>query len=334
MASEKDACVNVSDEIGEKEPKMKCCATKDVSVYVCINCLSMFHKSCLKRCPYIKVINENRVVCCQNISSNKLTETQVDKIMMENNYLKQLINEMQDKNNILKVNNGLLLDKIKFLENNSKHTNEKNRSGMLAQTKNREQTMKIAIQSTSADNVGKEDPPKHKNFEDHASSSHQQRAPEKERESAPTALSYKTALTSRVENSRDEHEGENFQLVTHSRRRIKKNIGTGQAAGKDTNGFAGAERKVWIQLYRVKRHTESSNILEFIKGKANFGNMDIRVTEIPTEERRLKSFLVTAPISRMEEMYNPNFWPSGVGITRFNFRRHSEFLKQQGGDFL
>ncbi|KAG5884273.1 hypothetical protein JTB14_021330 [Gonioctena quinquepunctata] len=35
---------------------------------------------------------------------------------MENHYLKQLLAEVQDKNNVLAINNSLLLDKIKTME--------------------------------------------------------------------------------------------------------------------------------------------------------------------------------------------------------------------------
>lgn len=74
-------------------------------------------------------------------------------------------------------------------------------------------------------------------------------------------------------------------------------------------------------------------ILKFIKEKQGFTNESVQVKEIPSQPNALKRFVVTAPITRKDELYEPEFWPARVGIKRFDFKKHKEFLKQ-GGDFL
>ncbi|KAG5870868.1 hypothetical protein JTB14_020682 [Gonioctena quinquepunctata] len=70
----------------------------------------------------LKIINENHVECCDgeyNIGDNRkleIMELTKQQVLMENHYLKQLLAEMQDKNNVLAIKNGLLLDKIKTME--------------------------------------------------------------------------------------------------------------------------------------------------------------------------------------------------------------------------
>lgn len=100
------------------------------------------------------------------------------------------------------------------------------------------------------------------------------------------------------------------------------------------NGFAGADRKVWLYLYRIKTHVTSDMILNFLKNKEEFDVSQVSAREIPSESGRLKRFVVTVPFSCKEAVYNPNFWPENVGIKRFDFKKHQGFLNNEGADFL
>lgn len=115
---------------------------------------------------------------------------------------------------------------------------------------------------------------------------------------------------------------------------MKKKIGYKKRLGEneecaDQTEFAGEERKVWLYINRIKRHVDANMIRSYIKGKSNFTNEKVEVTEIPSEQNGLKRFVVRAPISRKDEMYDTNFWPKGVGIKRFSFHKHREFLNNE-----
>ncbi|KAG5893372.1 hypothetical protein JTB14_000136 [Gonioctena quinquepunctata] len=128
MAGEQDAVKESEPELAvkaDKTIKMKCCATRDCAVSVCVNCFGMYHNSCISKIKRVKSISENKIACCESsmvITENKdsdkfiIIQLEKDKLESENTYLKQLIHEVQDKNNILRISNSLLLDKIRYLE--------------------------------------------------------------------------------------------------------------------------------------------------------------------------------------------------------------------------
>ncbi|CAH0556506.1 unnamed protein product [Brassicogethes aeneus] len=106
-----------ADENKKSEGNMKCCAKKTCAVYVCVNCYGIYHKSCHNRNPSSKIIEGNKIECC--MADNKMVAaSNREKIMeIEILYLKQLLEESKDKNNILKVSNQLLMEKVVNLEN-------------------------------------------------------------------------------------------------------------------------------------------------------------------------------------------------------------------------
>ncbi|KAG5871324.1 hypothetical protein JTB14_034347 [Gonioctena quinquepunctata] len=128
MANEQDAVKESEPELAvkaDKTIKMKCRATRDCAVSVCVNCFGIYHNRCISKIKRVKSISENKIACCESsmvITENKdsdkfiIIQLEKDKLESENTYLKQLIHEVQDKNNILRINNSLLLDKIRYLE--------------------------------------------------------------------------------------------------------------------------------------------------------------------------------------------------------------------------
>ncbi|XP_044756313.1 uncharacterized protein LOC123314918 [Coccinella septempunctata] len=126
------------------------------------------------------------------------------------------------------------------------------------------------------------------------------------------------------------NEDNNFTKVTYKKmKQVRKNIGT----GKQSKGFSGQERKVWLYIYTVKRSTTTEIIEEYLSTKEGFQEVEIMVKEIPSEENRLKRFVLSAPLEKKEELYKLEFWPSGVGIKRFDFSKHKDLL-QEGANFL
>lgn len=108
--------INAESDTGDSSKLFFKCCSKKCSVMVCINCYSVFHKSCSDRAvKKLQKLDDYKVICCEGVKPLINTD-QISKLQMENNLLKKLLLEMEDKNTILKENNGLLLDKIKYLQ--------------------------------------------------------------------------------------------------------------------------------------------------------------------------------------------------------------------------
>lgn len=117
-----------------------------------------------------------------------------------------------------------------------------------------------------------------------------------------------------------------------------KRIGTAEVSEKDkTQGFVGSERKVWLYINRVMNHVKPENIRDYICKKKGFDNVNIGIRELQGNStsdnaNSLKSFVVTAPLEKKEEMYREDFWPVGVGVRRFSFKTYHS--RNQSDDFL
>lgn len=100
---------------------VKCCG-KVVKVVVCVRCHGLHHISCAKRQNSTKFINSSMVTCCDNKQEQEEEESlpslnlKNEKLAMENQLLKQIIEELREKNELLKQNNGLLLEKIETIQ--------------------------------------------------------------------------------------------------------------------------------------------------------------------------------------------------------------------------
>ncbi|KAG5875764.1 hypothetical protein JTB14_022473 [Gonioctena quinquepunctata] len=97
---------------------MKCCnivTPKSAQFVVCVNCLSIYHQSCARRNPEFQVIEETKIKFCQ-LSKGNHEQGKETLLGVENKYLKELLEEVKNKNKILTLNNDLLLQRIQQLE--------------------------------------------------------------------------------------------------------------------------------------------------------------------------------------------------------------------------
>lgn len=62
-----------------------------------------------------------------------------------------------------------------------------------------------------------------------------------------------------------------------------------------------------------------------IKMKPTFDLLEVSVRELPTTQDQNKCFVVSAPFHKKDVMYRPDFWPRGVGVKRFDFKRHADY---------
>lgn len=127
--------------------------------------------------------------------------------------------------------------------------------------------------------------------------------------------------------NRDE---EGFEKV---QRRRPKRLGTTRVSKEEEKtGFVGAERRAWIYLYRIKRHVTAEQVEQHIRKNSSFANESIKVKELPSDSKQLKSFLLTAPLEKKDELYDPSLWPQNAGVKRFNYGLFQKY--KPGADFL
>lgn len=127
MAASKD----VSEDLSERN--FKCCVKQKVKIAVCIHCGNVFHRSCMERKNYI-IIDDSRVICCEvskqdsnsdqdsigNTHTQGNTENLIQKLQCENQLLKKIIKEKDEKYDLLIENKHLLEDKIEYLTSSDK----------------------------------------------------------------------------------------------------------------------------------------------------------------------------------------------------------------------
>lgn len=375
---------DVSDDDNETNVKdnkitgFKCCVKKSCNVTVCINCYAIYHNSCLARNGKIKrKIDETKIECCVpdnkvagmsvNNNNDEILRMEKSKMNMEIEYLKRMVEELVDKNNILKQNNELLVEQNSNLKtvmqnqnnqktykdvylncsSNSKPVNEKQTTVPLVKgnvevtnrTKRNVNKTPIRIDlnnssdSESENNdrrtsINRRGDQNKNNFAGTEASSNSLRPPRRRGNMNNNVVSERSPS---VPNTNDH---ESFQFQRNQRQRFKKRLGNANVSPEGLNtGFSGGERRTWLYLNRIKRHVSEAMVWEHIRSKPGFENENVCVKEIPTEPNRLKCFVVIAPLSRKDELYAPSFWPQNVGIKRFIFEKHRDFL-QNAGDFF
>lgn len=278
--------------------------------------------------------------------------------------MKKLVEETQDKNCILKSNNNLLLERIKYLEkmkdivaktvvqktlvNNvpisNSNTNPKKPEVSNPRTKDQMKATGAVKKSSGRT--------EHRTHMSHGPDNNTKYLEQDENYGNETAdrVNSLSNMSSKFDNDRqikfvNNHENEKSEMMQTENTNTRSQIGTqrrfrrserlfGNAdipeQEKET-GFAGGDRKVWLYIYRVKQHVSAQQIIDFIKNKPSFENDTITAKELPGDPQKLKHFVVTAPLIKKDKMYDTNFWPKNVGIKRFRFDKH---ILNEGGDFL
>lgn len=102
----------------------KCCKNKPLTVFICIKCLGIYHKSCFLRLSNKKHINDNKILCSDCV--NEVTENDEDE---EVEILQQSITELKKDNEYInehflkfKQNYNQLLSESLEMEHNLMQT--------------------------------------------------------------------------------------------------------------------------------------------------------------------------------------------------------------------
>lgn len=357
-----DAESLISEDVETQESYYSCCTKKACKTLICTYCDKSYHKSCAAR-RNLKMVSDTRVECCET-SRNNYTNSEKETILeVQIQFLNKLLAEVKEKNdilkennNILKENNKLLVLRINELEKNRDINNVKTycqatktsrdceaREDRHRQNFNNKQikpqntyqrrvvqeqheVVPISNQDASTSITLANDICKHP-LKQTTLMQHEQ--PQQTKAKNDVELSFPQNNATVNTNSKNLDQNTDFKLVQNRKRYRRKRLGTGKMV--EENGFAGPEPKVWINIYRVNNHVTNELVEKHIKKQPGFAEEDISVSELETKSNQhLKSFLVTAPLKRKEEMYEPSFWPPNVGIRRFRFDIH----RKSGANFL
>lgn len=122
-----------------------------------------------------------------------------------------------------------------------------------------------------------------------------------------------------------------YQRRNEVRKFTKKKI---IAEGNETlqeqqNPFKGVEKRVWLSISRVRRDVTVEDISSFLHKKPGCENTDFIIREISTDATQNKCFMFGAPFEMKDDVYGSKFWPKGVGIERFDFKKYYQNINQQ-----
>lgn len=140
-----------------------------------------------------------------------------------------------------------------------------------------------------------------------------------------------------AESSDNLHKNEEpFQPITYKRKTKNKEPkvrGVAEISKDDEiNGFLGreiSEKKIWLFVGKVKDHVTEDLVKKYLQKKTNPEN-NIYVREIDTYKKIKdnKCFKVGINYDLKDEAYTSSFWPRGVAVHRFDFRKEEKYINR------
>lgn len=106
-----------------------------------------------------------------------------------------------------------------------------------------------------------------------------------------------------------------FTVVKRYRGKQNKLVGSNTASA--SSAFTGAERRLWLYVGRTSEGTAEQAVLGHMREK--YPDDEFTATKLAFKGK-YPSFKVGAPLRLKEDLQNPDFWPSGVIVRRFNFK--------------
>lgn len=122
----------------------------------------------------------------------------------------------------------------------------------------------------------------------------------------------KTSPVNDESQTSSSHKDDEFKPVTYHKR-PKLIIGT--EISDVTNEFQAAESNIWVYVGRVRAEVTQDQVMNYIKEKTK--EEKIICEEIKTSGPN-KAFKVGINSKFMEQIYSPDFWPRGTAIRRYN----------------
>lgn len=289
----------------------KCCS-KVCKSLICVNCLGLYHKSCARRASNIKFNEDSTITCCPNLTNinnpnNSTNEAELERLKLENQYLKQLLLEKDEINQLLRDKNELLEYKIRTVED---------ADNKLAKGKGSTYG-EVARKIQKEGNKAVTKLPNHENLKRQVTEVQAVQRTEAEKHSS-------LQTNNGVIKGTTEGSSESGWVQQRRHRKQKtKTLGSGEHVA-DTK-FEGKKPKVWMYIYRVQQSATEEAIVEYLKRKTGKESGEFIVKDLEVKDTQHKCFMVAADFSFKELFYKAEFWPKGVGFKRFDFKLQQKY---------
>lgn len=329
-------CVLTDEKSYEKQ--FKCCQSKTTKNIVCIKCGNIYHLSCAvkNKLKCVKIC-DSRIVCaeCELLDSQTTSNEAIIKLKTENEFLKKILKEKEDKYNLLLSNNDLLTQNNRLLQDKIIHLESKYDSSSFLPHQQKavsKSLHKKDVNKAVGNIVNKSDMTSNK-------VKHRLHAEKAQMEIMNDIIQLENGDKTEIaqvnnENGTDsgnasgnaQAEDAGYSTVTYKK---KRNFIAKRLYGEnDTENF-GVQKKIWLYLYRIKRDITSEIIENYFKKHSKFKNANITVKELQTDSDQNKCFMFGIDFHFKEDIYKPSTWPKNVAYKRFNFRKYNEYQRSE-----
>lgn len=113
--------------------------------------------------------------------------------------------------------------------------------------------------------------------------------------------------------------------------KINQNVGKAPVTKEDEEkGFAAKNKKIWLHISHAKEHVTEKIVVDYLAKKTGRPLTEFMVKLLPTQKKKKDNncFMVGVDPSLKDDVYKPEFWPNGIGWSRFNFFRGRRFLQE------
>lgn len=349
-----------SDSLEVPKKTFKCCKTKVITSVVCVNCGNSYHRSCLKR-DFPNLISESgdaRINCCDlTQDGNKLRQLEIKNLELENELLKKLLKENEEKYKLLLENKCLLEENNILLNKNNKSMEEKIQNYKKESdkdknnvTKNINRTYNSVIRQASLKDTNDDKTSNTKintgwtkksetsevkevqiskmnNIINSENDNQEQTEKSNESQEVTNKREKRQGNNSSDRNAVETDEGgDNLTGVTKNEwrtiQRNKKKTIVGVAKSEKSMRFRAAERKAWFYVGHAEPETTADDVKEYLR--ENHPNREFIVEEIKkhvNNKSRNKAYKVGVELDMYEELKNPEMWLEGLIIQEYDFFR-------------
>lgn len=307
-ADENGKILGTNDAKKGGECAARCCGKK-CGVVVCVNCFSIYHKSCGNRMSKLQKIGGSKVICCETKKEDLGIQTGIiDKLQLENSLLKRLLSEMEDKNHILKENNRLLIERAHSEKIQQKIVNKSSNSSSSGAN-----VVMFPIDKSKTVTQGQNqpnDPATVMSCEDNDNPANVTANVNSDNVFVPTQKD--------DDNNEDEWTTVVRKGSKTNREALKKikNERTQPLLGTNKNhgNLQLAQRKQWIFVSGLAPKTEAKDVIKFLEDNNIMG---CTCEKMLTKTKQVGSFKLSVAKEKVNQIMNAELWPEGIRFNHF-----------------
>ena len=270
------------------------------SAIKCVKCSSAFPESCARYVKNMKFQNDGTIACCEIVMPLENEKEEID-----NDIFWDACDPMYDKAIDGRMYRYIIRQKDELIDELRENIKLLNDHISLNQYTNDKKTQQKAS-PIPTDNPQVADHNKNEVVQKKSKQTHHGQNPGSEKK--PTELHKHSAVIIQPEiksaNSSD----------------IPKVLAT---SNPTVHKFAGVEKKLWLRIGRSLPNTTPADLLEYMQAKTNDDKFEC--TQIESKSKH-PVFKVGAPLEYKDILYQPDFWPKNIQVSRFRFQN---FFRKQ-----